>query len=81
MSQTKPNLPRDSKGKLPAYTWPGAYPIFYLTKGNNILCAECANENDEDYDPIVAADANYEDPTMYCNECNGRIESAYAEDD
>lgn len=30
---------------------------------------------------IVASEINYEDPTLYCDHCNARIESAYAEDE
>jgi len=29
---------RQVDGKLPAYAWPGAYPIVYLAKDNGILC-------------------------------------------
>lgn len=29
----------------------------------------------------IAADANWEDPHLYCDNCNQRIESAYADDD
>jgi hypothetical protein len=29
---------------------------------------------------VVAIDANWEDPELYCDHCSGRIESAYAED-
>jgi hypothetical protein len=34
---------RDSKGDLPAYGWPGGYPIVYVTKDGGELCAACAN--------------------------------------
>jgi hypothetical protein len=29
---------------------------------------------------LVAVDVNYEDNALYCDHCNARIESAYAED-
>jgi len=29
----------------------------------------------------VAVDINWEDPTLYCAHCGGRIESAYAEEE
>lgn len=76
------------KGKYDHYAWPGGYPLFYVTKDSGVLCPTCANENaelckDKD-DPqwyIVATDANWEDPDLYCDHCNKRIESTYAEDD
>ena len=76
-----------SNGEAMRYAWPGGYPIFYLTKQGNILCPDCALEQEQDEDqfwnendPIEAHDANYEDPHMFCEGCNERIESAYAED-
>lgn len=34
---------RDSKGDLPAYAWPGGYPVTYITADGGELCAACAN--------------------------------------
>ena len=70
---------RDDAGKLPAYAWPGGYPIYYVTEDGLTVCPTCAN--DETSDDVVAADVNYEDAALYCDDCNKRIESAYAEDD
>lgn len=67
-------------GKLPAYAWPGGYPLFYLTDQNSILCPEHANVEDEYSDETLEAyDVNYEDSDLWC-EHGHRIESAYAED-
>ena len=72
---------RMENGKLPAYAFPGGYPLYYLDKQASILCADCASTNDEDYPecPLVGCDINYEDKDLYCYECNARIEAAYAE--
>jgi hypothetical protein len=76
---------RLSDGSLPAYAWPGGYPIYYLAADNGILCPKCANayrpelDNEAQLKP-VQADVNYEDPSLYCEHCNLRIESAYAEE-
>ena len=70
----------DDDGKLPNYAWPGGYPIFYVDKENNILCPECANKGDEYSFPIVDFDINYEDKTLYCDDCSRHIESAYGDD-
>jgi hypothetical protein len=73
-------------GKLPAYAWPGGYPMYYLAKDNRVLCPKCANEftpdrdNDEQLEP-VAYGVNWEDSALYCEHCNARIESAYGEDE
>jgi hypothetical protein len=73
---------RDARGKLPKYAWPGGYPMFYVTERNSVLCPDCANkEGAGSDDPPVAHDANWEDPSLYCDGCNDRIESAYAEKD
>lgn len=74
--------PRSSV-KLPAYAWPGGYPIWYLTESNAMLCPGCADEARQDMaEPkVVDWDINYEDEIFFCYECNGRVESAYGEDE
>lgn len=80
-------------GKLQSFAFPGGYPIYYLCADGGVLCPDCANENleliraaiadsgaDEQWE-IVAADCNWEDPALTCDNCNKRIESAYAEDE
>lgn len=73
---------------LPAYAWPGGYPVYYITKDNSILCPDCANnERPADIDEsdnqwfIIAADVNYDDSRLYCDHCGKRVESAYADED
>ena len=76
---------RNEHGKFDAYAWPGGYPIYYLAADNGVLCPKCANQytegrdNDEQLKP-VQADINWEDASLFCEHCNERIESAYAED-
>jgi hypothetical protein len=76
---------RMSDGKLPAYAWPGGYPIYYLAADNGVLCPKCANDykpgrdTQEQLEP-VAYGVNWEDSELFCEHCNTRIESAYAED-
>lgn len=79
---------RLSDGTLAEYTSLGCYPLLYLTKQNNILCPACARDDEENHgkggdpdDPLEASDVNWEDASLYCDECSQRIESAYAEDD
>lgn len=69
------------------YAWPGGYPLFYLTADNGALCPQCANENfnlcndhNDSQWYIVAYDINYEDDSLFCDNCSKQIESAYGED-
>lgn len=73
-------LAEENNGKLPAYTWPGGYPVLYFDKHCETLCADCATKNllDTDDKP-VAYDVHYEGPTIQCVECNVDIESAYGD--
>jgi hypothetical protein len=81
MEGSMTHLPHDSNGKLSSYAWPGGYPLFYLDKESNVLCPACANRDIDDSQAVVEADVNWEDPSLYCDDCSQRIESAYAEDE
>jgi hypothetical protein len=72
-------LPRDNDGTLSAYAWPGGYPLYYLDNEHNILCPACANKEGSSTVP-EAADVNYEDDALYCDDCNGQIACAYPQD-
>lgn len=87
-------LRQDNGGRLPAYAWPGGYPLFYLCADGGTLCPDCANGPevaaahaaadgcpDDRQWLIVATDANWENPAMYCDHCAKQIPSAYADDD
>ena len=74
------------------YTSYGCYPLFFLVSDGEALCFDCAYTERgniiraihggwADGWRVVACDANWEDPAMYCAHCGERIESAYAEDD
>ena len=81
---TVQQLAEENGGKLPAFAWPGGYPIYYLAKDNGVLCPKCANafdpktDNDEQLEP-VAFDVYWEGPVMNCEHCNAEIESAYGD--
>jgi hypothetical protein len=62
---------------LEKYTSVGCYPLFYIVDGWQPLCHECAEESEEESEAAV----NWETPNLYCDECDCRIESAYAEPD
>lgn len=78
-------------GELQSFAWPGGYPLYYLCRDGGILCPSCANQNlsliraaiaepgtDKQWE-VIGADVNYEDGSLYCDNCSQRIESAYAE--
>ena len=73
---------KDSDGKLPAYAWPGGYPIAYVDKDNSILCAKCATKSSNDPDELpnfkpVDCFIHYAGESEFCEQCNAEIESAY----
>ncbi|WP_422661592.1 hypothetical protein ACK8P5_26075 (plasmid) [Paenibacillus sp. EC2-1] len=60
---------------LPCVTFPGAYPIIYITLNGAILCADCASKEPKE---VVKHDAYFEGPTIECDGgCGKMIESAY----
>lgn len=81
---------RDSNGKLPAYAWPGGYPLYYLTDDSGCLCPECASgENgsyaSEEAEPrsgwrLVDVGVHWEGEPIVCDHCGRDIESAYGKE-
>ena len=67
----------------------GGYPLYYVIESHlAILCPECVNSNlslcKDKTDPewfVTSREVNWEDPSLYCDNCSNRIESAYADDD
>ena len=71
---------RDEAGKLVSYAWPGGYPVFYFDTDNDTLCPDCANKEGMSTE-VVASDVNWEDESLYCDDCSKQIHSAYGEDE
>lgn len=69
---------RDEAGALPAYAWPGAYPMIYYTVGGLAVCPACANEADTS-DPVADGETYDEGPTVPCDDCGKLIESSYGD--
>lgn len=68
-------------GTLPAYAWPGGYPVVYETAEGLSVCPSCANEPDTS-DPVRDGDVYWEGPTLCCDDCGKVvIESAYGDPD
>lgn len=81
-------IARNEDGRYLDHAWPGGYPVFHICDDGGYLCPACANDpanpihedTPNDGWRIVASDINYEDPELYCDHCNERIPSAYAEE-
>jgi hypothetical protein len=69
------------------YTSLGSYPLFAITSDGGALCKHCCKTESKaigftygnDGRNVVALEVNYEDPSLHCDHCGDRIESAYAE--
>lgn len=76
---------------LETYAFPGGYPIAYLCRDGESLCAKCANDNIDLIDDAIKNDPrsdwnvlraaiNWESSNTYCINCNKQIECAYPAD-
>ena len=77
-TRENPHILRTADGSVRHYSMVGSYPIFYLGENSRALCPGCVEA-----DPgavIVAHGVNWENASLYCDECSERIESAYTED-
>lgn len=66
--------------ELPAYAWPGGYPILYLANGHEVICPKCANDLDKQL-RLTGSGVHWEGPPDECEECGAEIESAYGDPD
>lgn len=79
MNEYPSKLPRNDEGFLEAYAWPGGYPIVYLDKNDETLCAKCANEapgtpDDNDLAPVSFFVKEDSEEEVMCADCNQFIE-------
>jgi len=73
---------------LPAYAFPGGYPMGYTDEYNNMLCADCASEEirqkraDPNMELTIWTDIiswyvfEYSEGDVYCDDCNALIYQA-----
>lgn len=80
-----------SREPLPAYAWPGGYPLVYWCVDGEPLCAACVNaeiglvdvarrDRDRQWD-VVGMDVHWEGEPLVCAHCGEEVESAYGESD
>ena len=76
-----------SVGGFP-FTSYGSYPRFAFTNDGAVICPKCCREeissimvaDNSDGWLLVGDEINYEDCSLYCDNCNEKIPSAYGED-
>ena len=66
-----------SNERLPTYSFPGGYSILYLTKGGDVLCSDCANDDDEPTE--LTSFVRWEGADIECAECNATLASDYGD--
>lgn len=62
--------------ELPAFTFPGGYPIIYFVDKDAAVCASCATQAPEE---VHASHAHMEGPAIDCSVCGEAVESAYGD--
>lgn len=66
------------------WTWPGGYPLYFVTDDGGALCADCVRKElyqiiwsirnkVSDGWRVCGLDVNYEDD-LHCDHCDGKIE-------
>jgi len=72
------------------FAWPGGYRKALITADGGCLCDKCVKQEwrlicAESFEQtncgfrIAGVDVNWENPDLYCDHCNARIESAYGD--
>lgn len=72
------------------YAWPGGYPLFIVFSDGGVMHPDCARSNwrqiaestvrnDGSGWRVCGADINYEDDSLYCDDCGKPIRAAYAD--
>lgn len=65
---------------LPSVTFPGMYPLYYVSSYGNVYCAECAkNLITDPYEDITDYTTHMEGVPITCEDCGIEIESAYGD--
>jgi hypothetical protein len=67
---------------FPAYSDHGGYPLYYILGDNEVVCADCLNDEDSfrtidaPHWNVLMIGINWEDADIHCADCASRIESA-----
>jgi hypothetical protein len=68
------------------FAWPGGHPLLAVTSDGACLCHKCTATEREaigtttgtDGWNVVGLQVNWEDSQLFCDNCGGQIEAAYA---
>ena len=63
------------------FAWPGGYTIIFYDEYGNVVCSECARKVYFDERQDIFRDAYYEGSSLYCEECNKKLEASYGDPD
>ena len=74
----------DQLAKAP-YAFPGGYPMYAVTNDGACLCSGCckvereliATTTGSDGWTVIGLAINYEDASLFCDNCSTQIEAAY----
>lgn len=55
----------------------GGYPLLYITKKDECICVDCANDPECELGPPAGMEVHWEGEPEYCEACGAAIESAY----
>jgi hypothetical protein len=71
---------------VPHNTFPGLYPVYYITQDAGILCPKCVNDNlalcqdsNDSQWYVTHTFVNWESTDTVCDNCNCQLESAYGD--
>jgi hypothetical protein len=89
---TRQTIPQSVKDAIRnPHAFPGGYPKYIVCNDGSCLCPKCAKDNYRAiaHDTVkqwrtgwdvAAVDINWEDDSLYCDNCNNTIPSAYGEE-
>ena len=77
-----------NRDPLPAYAWPGGYPLYYVCSDGGCLCPKCVNAEIAEIDDstrrrlrdgwqLEGVGVHWEGEPIVCDHCGAEIESAY----
>lgn len=80
---------------LPAFAWPGGYPLVYVFADGGCMCPDCVNANVTEVDAanrgeplrnshggwaVDSVEVHWEGEPLHCDHCGKEIESAYGKE-
>lgn len=70
---------RGEDGKFISSTFPGLYPVLYVTRDGMTVCPDCANREVDLSQEVVGGFVFEEGAPHRCEDCGEEVESAYGD--